>query len=158
RRCLERWNEGDNGILNYSKAYRLQPGTGWLVPPCVLHAPGSLVTYEPQWGSDVFGMYQSMVEGRAVPWSLLVKDMPKSKHQDLDFIVDQLDWEANVNPRFKDSHYIEPITAAGDGAGYVDKWVVYGKIDGEQLFSAKELTVEPGAKVTIKDRGAYGLV
>jgi len=32
-RCLERWDEGDNGILNHSKAYRLQPGTGWLVPP-----------------------------------------------------------------------------------------------------------------------------
>jgi len=62
-------------ILNYSKAYRLQPGTGWLVPPCILHAPGSLVTYEPQWGSDVFGMYQSMVEGRYVP-GMLVKDVP----------------------------------------------------------------------------------
>ena len=109
RRCLERWNEGDNGILNYSKAYRLQPGTGWLVPPCVLHAPGSLVTYEPQWGSDVFGMYQSMVEGRPVPWSLLVKDMPKDKHHDLDYLVEQLDWEGNVNPSFKDSHYLEPI-------------------------------------------------
>jgi hypothetical protein len=24
------------------------------------------VTYEPQWGSDVFGMYQSLVEGRDV--------------------------------------------------------------------------------------------
>ncbi len=35
----------------------------WLIPPCVLHAPSSLLTYEPQWGSDVFGMYQSMVEG-----------------------------------------------------------------------------------------------
>src|SRR3954453_15234071 len=31
RRCLERWQEGDNGILDYSKAYRLKPGTGWLV-------------------------------------------------------------------------------------------------------------------------------
>ncbi|HMO36908.1 MAG TPA: hypothetical protein PKA06_12780, partial [Gemmatales bacterium] len=41
RRCLENWNQGDNGILNFSKAYRLQPGTGWLIPPCVLHAPGS---------------------------------------------------------------------------------------------------------------------
>src|SRR5271156_304581 len=67
RRCLARWNEGDNGILNYSKAYRLKPGTGWLVPPRILHAPGSLLTYEPQWGSDVFGMYQSLVEGRVVP-------------------------------------------------------------------------------------------
>ena len=60
----------------------LKPGTGWLIPPCVLHAPGSLVTYEPQWGSDVFGMYQSMVEGRAVPRSLLTKDFPKDKHDD----------------------------------------------------------------------------
>ena len=101
RRCLERWNEGDNGILNYSKAYRLQPGTGWLVPPCVLHAPGSLVTYEPQWGSDVFGMYQSLVEGRPVPWGLLVKDMPPEKHHDLDYLVEQLDWEGNVNPQLQ---------------------------------------------------------
>jgi hypothetical protein len=159
KRCLARWNEGDNGILNHSKAYRLQPGTGWLVPPCILHAPGSLVTYEPQWGSDVFAMYQSMVEGRAVPWSLLVKDMPPNKHQDLDFLVEQLDWEANVNPSFKDSHYLEPIAAADTASeGYVDRWVVYGKVRGEELFSAKELTVSPGVKVTVKDNGASGLI
>jgi hypothetical protein len=159
RRCLARWNEGDNLILNYSKAYRLQPGTGWLVPPCVLHAPGSLVTYEPQWGSDVFAMYQSMVEGRAVPWDLLVKDMPKDKHHDLDYLVEQLDWEANVNPNFKDSHYLEPVPVADTATeGFVDRWIVYGKINGEQLFSAKELTVDPGVKVTIKDNGAYGLI
>ncbi len=159
RRCLERWNEGDNGILDFSKAYRLKPGTGWLVPPCILHAPGSLLTYEPQWGSDVFGMYQSMVEGRPVPWELLVKDVPKERHQDLDYLVDQLDWEANVDPSFKDNHYLEPLIAAGgDGAGYTDRWIVYGKIGGQELFSAKELTVQPGVKVTIKDNGAYGLI
>jgi hypothetical protein len=159
RRCLERWNEGDNGILNYSKAYRLQPGTGWLVPPCVLHAPGSLVTYEPQWGSDVFGMYQSMVEGRVVPWELLVKDMPKEKSRDLDFIVEQLDWEGNVDPSFKDHHYLEPIPVADSAsAGYVDRWIVYGKVNGKELFSAKELTINPGVRVSIKDNGAYGLI
>jgi len=159
RRCLERWNEGDNGILNYSKAYRLQPGTGWLVPPCVLHAPGSLVTYEPQWGSDVFGMYQSMVEGRPVPWELLVKDVPQDKHEDLDYLVEQLDWEANVDPNFKDRHYLEPIPVADTASeGYVDRWIVYGKVNGEELFSAKELTISPGVKVTIKDNGAYGLI
>ncbi len=42
--------------------------------------------------------------------------------------------------------------------GYVDRWIVYGKVDGEQLFTAKELTVDPGVKVTIKDNGAYGLI
>ena len=159
RRCLERWNEGDNGILDLSKAYRLTPGTGWLVPPCVLHAPGSLVTYEPQWGSDVFAMYQSLVEGRPVPRSLLTKDFPKDKHDDLDYLVEALDWEQNVDPSFKDHHYLEPIPVADSGSeGYVDRWIVYGKIDGEELFSAKELTVNPGVKVTIKDNGAYGLI
>jgi hypothetical protein len=159
RRCLERWNKGDNGILNFSKAYRLQPGTGWLVPPCVLHAPGSLVTYEPQWGSDVFGMYQSMVEGRAVPWSLLVKDVPKKHHQDLDYLVEQLDWAGNVDPSFKDHHYLEPIVAeGGKNHGFFDKWIVYGKVRGKELFSAKELTVEPGTRLTVKDNGAYGLI
>jgi hypothetical protein len=158
-RCLERWNEGDNGILDLSKAYRLKPGTGWLVPPCVLHAPGSLVTYEPQWGSDVFGMYQSMVEGRAVPRSLLTKDFPQEKHADVQYLVDALDWEGNVNPSFKDSHYLEPIPVADTSKeGYVDRWVVYGKFAGKQLFTAKELTVNPGAKCTIKDGGAYGWI
>ncbi|MBI1783779.1 hypothetical protein HYR69_01425, partial [Candidatus Sumerlaeota bacterium] len=159
RRCLERWNEGDNGIVDLSKAYRLKPGTGWLIPPCILHAPGSLVTYEPQWGSDVFGMYQSLVEGRAVPWSLLVKDVPKNKHKDLDYLVDQLDWAGNVDPSFKDNHYLEPIVAAGsEEEGFIDRWIVYGKIAGEELFSAKELTVYPGREVTIKDNGASGVI
>ena len=159
RRCLERWNTGDNGILDYSKAYRLKPGTGWLIPPCVLHAPGSLVTYEPQWGSDVFGMYQSMVEGRYVPWALLVKDVPPEFHQDLDYLVEQLDWEGNTDTHFKDSHYLEPIAVADTAsAGYVDRWIVYGRIKGEQLFTAKELTVDPGKSCTIKDGGAYGLI
>ncbi len=159
RRCLERWNAGDNGILDYSKAYRLKPGTGWLVPPCVLHAPGSLVTYEPQWGSDVFAMFQSLVEGRDVPWSLLVKDVPPEHHHDLDYLLDLIDWEKNLDPHFRDHNYLEPIPD-GDtlSEGYVDRWVVYGKIDGQQWFSAKELTVFPGGKVTVRDRGASGVI
>ena len=159
RKCLENWYKGDNGILDLSKAYRLKRGSGWLIPAGVLHAPGSLCTYEPQWGSDVFGMYQSLVEGREVPWELLVKDMPKDKHQDLDFIVDQLDWEKNVDTHFKDHNYLEPIVDAEcSGDGYTDRWIVYGTIDGKQDFSAKELTVEPGAKCTLKDPGASGWI
>lgn len=157
RRCIENWNKGDNGIRYLSRAYMLQPGTGWLIPPCVLHAPGSLCTYEPQWGSDVFGMYQNLVEGREVPWSLLVKDMPGDKHEDIDFIIDQLDWEQNLDPNFKDNHYLEPIVDTQDDA-HTDRWIVYGRIEGKQYFSAKELTVEPGGSVTIQDKGASSII
>jgi hypothetical protein len=157
RQCLQNWDKGENGILDLSRAYRLKRGTGWLIPPGVLHAPGSLCTYEPQWGSDVFGMFQNIVEGRYVPWALLVKDVPPEKHQDLDFIIDMLDWEKNVDTHFKESNYLEPIIAH-QGQGWVDKWIVYGRVDGAQLFSARELTVEPGAKCTIKDPGASGWI
>lgn len=159
RKCLEDWHQGDNGILDLSRAYRLKRGTGWLIPPGILHAPGSLCTYEPQWGSDVFGMFQSLVEGREVPWALLVKDMPTDKHHDLDFIVGQLDWERNVDTHFKEHNYLEPIVdPARSGNGYTDRWIVYGTIDGRQLFSAKELTLEPGAKCTLQDPGASGWI
>ena len=100
-----------------------------------------------------------MVEGRYVPWDLLVKDMPRSKHRNLDFIVDQVDWSANVDPNFKDNHYLEPVPLADTRAeGFLDRWIVYGRISGFQFFTAKELTVEPGVKCTVKDRGAYGLI
>ena len=159
RDCLARWNHGDNGILNFSKAYCLQPGTGWLVPTRVLHAPGSLLTYEPQWGSDVLSMFQSMVDGRQVKRELLLQDVPEDKHDDLDFLVDLVDWERNTDATFRTNHYIEPIVATGsESEGYVDKWVVYGTVGNEQRFSAKELTVQPRARCLLRDNGASGLI
>ena len=117
------------------------------------------MTYEPQWGSDVFGMYQSMVEGRYVPWDLLVKDVPQEKHQDLDYLVEQLDWPLNTDTHFKDSHYLEPIPVGDSSSeGWLDQWITYGTVKGKQCFSAKELTVQPGVKSTIKDGGSYGLI
>src|SRR5258706_8566433 len=85
--------------------------------------------------------------------------MPKEKHHGLDFIVEQLGWEANVDPHFKQNHSLEPIVASGsEREGFVDKWIVYGKVHGEQLFTAKELTVLPSQKTTIKDNGATSII
>jgi hypothetical protein len=159
RDCLARWNQGDNNILSFAKAYKLAPGTGWLVPTRVLHAPGSLLTYEPQWGSDVLSMFQSMVDGRLVKHDLLTQDVPPAKHNDFDFIADMVDWARNTDPSFKSKHYIEPIVAAGsEEEGYIDRWVVYGTLAGEQRFSARELTVLPGRRCILHDPGASGLV
>lgn len=158
RRCLERWNEGDNGLLYHSRAYKLKPGSGWQVDAGILHAPGSLVTYEPQVNSDVFAMYQSMVEGRAVPWDLLVKDVPPEHHHNLDYILDMLDWDANTDPDFSKHRYFDPTpvkdSAAMADEGYSEKWIVYST----PHYSAKELTVFPGRSVTIADAAAYGLI
>ncbi len=158
RRCLENWNKGDNGILFLSRAYRLEPGTGWQINPGILHAPGSLVTYEPQVNSDVFSMFQSVVDGRVIDRALLTKDVRPEHHDNLDFLVSMLDWDANVNPEFARSNRVFPRATAGaneaESAGYREQWVCYGT----PFYSAKELTVLPRRTVTIKDAAAYGLI
>jgi hypothetical protein len=158
RCCLERWNEGDNGILYLSRAYKLEPGTGWQVDPGILHAPGSLVTYEPQRNSDVFSMFQSLVEGRAVPRELLVKDVPEKHHNDFDYLIDMLDWPANTDPQFSEHRLFHPKPVSQveqmKQDGYCENWVVYST----PHYSAKELTVFPGRSVTIRDAAAYGLI
>lgn len=158
RHCLEIWNQGDNHILDLSKAYKLEVGTGWYVPPGVLHAPGSLCTYEPQWASDVFAMFQSLVNDVPIEWDLLVKDVPEDKKQDLDYIISMIDWEANINPDFRATHFREPRPVKPieemEEEGYIEKWIVYGN----EYVAAKELTVLPGRTVTIRDAGPYGLI
>lgn len=157
--CLKRWDEGDNGILALSKAYRLTPGTGWDVPPGILHAPGTLCTYEPQRASDVFSMWQSLIaDYQVVDRAFLVKDVPEDKWYDYDYLIALLDWEANVDPQFVKTHFTEPRPAqdveAMHAQGYHENWIVYGS----DYYSAKELTVYPGRVVTIKDPAAYGLI
>jgi len=158
REVLEKFTEGDNHITDLSAAYRLWPGTGWDVPPGVLHAPGSLCTYEPQKASDVFAMYQSVAGDKVIPEELLWKDSPESEKNNHDYLVDVIDWEQNVDPQFKANHFMTPIPVNDlpemQAQGYEERWICYLSKD----FSAKELTVLPGATVTITDGGAYGLI
>lgn len=158
RKCLQNWNTGDNGILRHSRAYRLIPGEGWQINPGILHAPGSLVTYEPQVASDVFAMFQSLVEGRIVDWGLMTKDVLPAHHHDLDYLISMLDWEANVNERFGASNKTKPKPVRPmnemENAGYREMWITYGT----PYYSAKELTVQPGRAVTLRDAEAYGII
>lgn len=158
RHCLEIWNEGDNHITDLSKAYRLQPGTGWSVPAGILHAPGSLCTYEPQWASDVFAMFQSLVNEVPIGWELLVKNVPEDKHHDLDYILSMIDWELNTLPNFAEKFFRKPKPVKTEkemeSEGYLEYWISYGS----SFFAAKELTVMPGRSVTIHDPGPYGMI
>ncbi len=158
RECLENFTKGDNKITNLSQAYRLEPGTGWDVPPGLLHAPGSLCTYEPQKASDVFAMYQSLVNEAVIPEELLWKCTPEDKIGDYDELIDVLDWELNLDPNTMQNRFMAPLPvrpiAEMEAEGYIENWICY-KSD---AFSAKELTILPGATVTIRDAAAYGLI
>ncbi|MBL7698969.1 MAG: hypothetical protein JNK79_12465 [Chitinophagaceae bacterium] len=158
KECLMNFTKGDNKITNFSQAYRLQPGTGWDVPPGLLHAPGSLCTYEPQKASDIFAMYQSLVNNAVIPEELLWNGTPKDKIGDYDELVDVIDWELNVDPNLRFNRYMDPKPVRDVdemlNAGYSENWVCYKN----DAFSAKELTVMPGASVVIRDAAAYGLI
>lgn len=158
RQALKDFIKGDNKLTNLSQAYRLEPGTGWDVPPGVLHAPGSLCTYEPQKASDVFAMYQSLTGDQIVPEELLWKDTPGERRGDVDYLVEVIDWEMNTDPNFAAKRFMRPVPVKPldemRAAGYVDQWICY-KSD---AFSAKELTILPGATVTVRDAAAYGCI
>ena len=158
KECLVNFTKGDNKITNYSQAFRLEPGTGWDVPPGMLHAPGSMCTYEPQKASDVFAMYQSLVNEAIIPEELLWNGTPADKIGDYDELMDVINWELNVNPNLMETHFMVPKPvkplAEMQAAGYVEKWICYKSA----AYSAKELTVEPGATVTIYDQAAYGMI
>jgi hypothetical protein len=158
RECLVNFTKGDNKITNYSSAYRLEPGTGWDVPPGTLHAPGSLCTYEPQKASDVFAMYQSLVNEAIIPEELLWNGTPKDRIGDFDQLMEVIDWELNVDSHFMANHFMRPKPVRAEeemnAEGYSEKWICYKS----HAYSAKELTVMPGARVTIKDNAAYGMI
>jgi len=158
RKALEDFPKGDNKITNLAVAYRLEPGTGWDVPPGILHAPGSLCTYEPQRASDVFSMYQSLTGDAIVSEDLLWKDTPKARRGDHDWLMEIVDWEANVDPDFAKKRFMRPKPVRPveqmKAEGYIENWIVYKARE----FSAKELTVLPGKTVTVRDSAAYGFV
>jgi hypothetical protein len=153
-RRIADFGDGDNRITELAQAYRLELGTGWDVPAGIVHAPASLCTYEPQCASDVFAMCESLVGGRIVPGELLWKDVPAEHHGDVEFIVSLLDWEANVDPAFAQSHFMRPLAVGEPADGHEERWIVYRS----PAFSAKELTVEPGATALVADAAAYGCI
>ena len=159
KECLATFELGDNKSLDLSRAYKLRPGTGWDVPPGILHAPGSLCTYEPQFASDVFAMYESVLYGgETVPVELLWKNTPEDKIGDLDYLVSVVDWELNTDPNFFEHRFMAPVPVvdATEQAqqGFRESWICYRSA----YASAKRLVVQPGMQVVVQDQAAYGFI
>lgn len=156
---LKAFTKGDNNILGLSRAYKLEPDTGWHVDPGILHAPGSLCTYEPQFASDVYAMYQSvLLNGQVVGEELLWKNCPPEEVGNYEYLLEVLDWEKNVDLDFHKNNFMRPKPVKDMESmiadGYIEEWICY-KCD---CVSAKRLTILPGRTATIKDGAPYGLI
>ena len=154
KKCLEDFSKGDNNLLDLSRAYKITLDTGWDVPPGVLHAPASLCTYEPQFASDVYAMYQSVLYGgHCVPEDLLWKNCPEEEKGNFDYLMDVIDWEANTDPEFSKKRFMAP-KKIWENEGGCEEWICYKC----PVVSAKRLTINPGQTVVVKDMAAYGLI
>jgi hypothetical protein len=144
----------DTRITELSRAFRLELGTGWYTPPGVLHAPGSYLTYEPQWNSDVNSVYENITSGEVYPYEFLVENCPPDKMRDVDYVLSLMDWDKNIDPDYRKHYFRPPIACAHNDDRHSEKWIVYGN----PYFGAKELTVLPGQSVVVKDEAAYGCI
>lgn len=154
KKCLEDFTKGDNHLLDLSQAYKITLDTGWDVPPGVLHAPASLCTYEPQFASDVYAMYQSVLYGgHCVSEDLLWKNCPEEEKGNFDYLVDVIDWEKNVDPKFSENRFMAPKVIT-ENEDYTEEWICYKC----KTVCAKRLTVNPGKTAVIKDMSAYGMI
>jgi hypothetical protein len=154
RERLLMYEKGDNRITELSRAYRIELGTGWYTPPGVVHAPGSCLTYEPQWNSDVNSVYENITSHEVYPYQFLVENCPPDKQRDIDYVMSLMDWEKNVDPHYRKRFFRPPLVCEHSDRQHTEKWITYGN----EYFSAKELTIQPGQTVTVRDAAAYGCI
>lgn len=154
RERLLRYEAGDNRITELSRAYRIELGTGWYTAPGVLHAPGSYLTYEPQWNSDVNSVYENITSNEVYSYEFLVENCPEDKKRNIDYVLSLLDWEKNIDPYYKKKYFRAPILCSHSDEKHTEKWITYAN----DYIAAKELTIMPNQTVTIKDEAAYGCI
>lgn len=149
---ISKFLDDDTKITDLSRAYRIELGTGWYTPAGVIHAPASVLTYEPQWNSDVNSVYENIVSGEVYPGEMLNEECP-TDNNDIEAVFNLLDWEKNIDPNYRKKYFRPPVVEIETNE-YTQRWITYGN----PYLAAKELTINPGETVIIKDGAAYGCV
>lgn len=149
--CIRNYGKKDTRITELSRAYRVQLGTGWYTPAGVIHAPASVVTYEPQWNSDVNTIMENVTMGEVNPGNLLTDCQPAEEKGDVEALFAQIDWEESTRSDYKQKYFRAPKPLPETQKGLSEKWVAYAN----EWIAAKEVTVAPGAKIKLADQACY---
>jgi hypothetical protein len=150
---LEEWK--NDGILKFSRGYKLVPGEGFLLPSGTLHAPGTALTLEIQEASDVYNFF-TPPPGEKPSKDLLWKDVdPEARSKnDLKVLLDLVNWEVAGDPYFYEHYHLAPIPVRGRSQpGGQEYWVFYGT----RKFSGKKTVVKPNGRFGFQERGAFTL-
>lgn len=154
RQRLMDFESRDTRLTELSRAYRVQLGTGWYTPPGVVHAPASVLTYEPQWNSDVSSVMENVTSGEVNQRASLVSSLPEEEKDDMDAIMAMMDWDVNIDPHYKRKYFLPPRPIETATIDYRESWITYRN----PFFAAKETIIPPGRSATIKDFAAYGCI
>ena len=149
-RAFEEWSICDNRILRFAQAQLIGPHVNWFVPSDYLHAPGPMLTEEPQEGTDVFSMFQNVVEGKYTPDVLLKKNFDPAIQTDPVALAAAVDLALNAkNPH---DFMIYP-SLKQSGGEFVETWEVFGRDPekGYVPFVLVETVIGPGKSLTLSN-------
>lgn len=165
---LRRYMSGDNRLTDLGNTINIIPGTGWFMPACTLHAPGSLVTYELQVASDVTCIPESRVNDMVMPQDLVDRDIPVKIATDgleavARYVLSMVRCKASGNGKsFRQEFFRAPVTARRENAGE-QSWVIYrtgpaSLPENPDLYTAKKTSVAGGMEMEISEKAAFGVI
>ena len=163
---LSHYFDGDNRLTDLANTINLLPGTGWFMPPCTLHAPGSLVTYELQAASDVSCIPESRVNDNVMPPDLIDRDLPVTVIKDgfravCEYMLSMIRCPNSGNTEnFRKEFFRPPVKVRDEEAGS-QSYIIYRCGKGSQvvnpdLYSAKRTSVNPGHTFDLYEKAAFG--
>jgi hypothetical protein len=147
-RAFSEWQVCDNRILRLAQAQLIGPHVNWFVPSDYLHAPGPMITEEPQEGTDVFSMFQNIVEGKYTPDVLLKKNFDPAIQNDPEALAAAVDLE--LNAKDPTEFMIFPSLKQA-GPEFSESWEVFGRDphSGYVPFVLLETVIGPRKSVTL---------
>jgi len=165
---LRQYFQGDNRLTDMANTINLVAGTGWFMPPCTLHAPGSLVTYELQASSDVTCIPESRVGDMVMPADLVDRDIPVSFEKDGEeavyrYVLSMIRCPNSGNAdNFRQEYFRPPVNVRDEDAGR-QEYVIYrtGKASDRRnrdLYSAKHTTVRSKGSFALEENAPFGVI
>ena len=131
-------------------------GHGFFTPTRILHGPAAVNTEEPQRDRDDFRFYQSHVlvrtarcsSGRSCSSAICPKDS-KARIACSAWYPTSICHETRIPTSWRSTCCCPVVDPEVSQGGFHDEWRVYGKPNGDELFSLRQFELAPGAETML---------
>ncbi|MCC7156465.1 MAG: hypothetical protein IT161_17950 [Bryobacterales bacterium] len=155
----------DNHLRSHARNLLIRMGTGFFTPTRILHGPAAVNTEEPQRDRDDFRFYQSHVlcpDGEVfLGQELLFRHLPEGLEGEdrVQRLVADIDLRRNKDPHIVEKHLLLPVVdrEASQG-GFHDEWRVYGRPNGDEMFSLRQFELAPRGETVLTGPAALCII